>query len=234
MSRAYPTRARPSAWGGLVLPVRCPGCGRLDELVCPACRDGLLRGPLRRRVLVDGTPVVSSAGWRGPARGLVAAAKEQGRADVGAVLALALARAVASAGFDVARGSRRLLLVAPPARVGAVLRRADRPTDRLAADAARLLRAAGADVVATGRAVPRLAHTRRVRDQAGLDRAARAANVEGAFGLRRPLVPVATGRRDDVLVVDDVLTTGATLVEATRALHEAGLRVVGAAVVASA
>jgi len=185
-------------------------------------------------VLADGTPVVASAGWRGPARGLVAAAKEQGRADVGAVLALALARSAASAGFDVARGSRRLLLVAPPARVGAVLRRADRPTDRLAAECARLLRAAGADVVATGHAVPRLVHMRRVRDQAGLNRAERAANVEGAFGLRRPLVPVARGRRHDVLVVDDVLTTGATLLEATRALQAAGLRVVGAAVVASA
>ena len=234
MGRADPPRARPSGWGGLVLPAVCPGCGHLDEVVCPACRDRLLRGPLRRRLLPDGTPVVACAGWRGPARGLVAAAKEQGRADVGAVLALALARAVASAGFDVARGSRRLLLVAPPARLGAVLRRADRPTDRLAADAARLLRDAGADVVATGRVVPRLAHTRRVRDQAGLDRSARAANVEGAFGLRRPLVPVAAGRRDDVLVVDDVLTTGATLLEAVRVLQEAGLRVVGAAVVASA
>ena len=234
MGRADPSWARPSGWGGLVLPAVCPGCGRADEVVCPACRDRLLRGPLRRRVLADGTPVVASAGWRGPARGLVAAAKEQGRADVGAVLALALARAAASAGFDVARGSRRLLLVAPPARVGAVLRRADRPTDRLASEGARLLRAAGADVVATGHGVPRLVHTRRVRDQAGLDRAERAANVEGAFGLRRPLVPVVAGRRHDVLVVDDVLTTGATLAEATRALQAAGLRVVGAAVVASA
>jgi len=217
MGRADPSWAGPSGWGGLVLPAVCPGCGRADEVVCPACRDRLLRGPLRRRVLADGTPVVASAGWRGPARGLVAAA-----------------RARASAGFDVARGSRRLLLVAPPARVGAVLRRADRPTDRLAAEGARLLRAAGADVVATGHGVPRLVHTRRVRDQAGLDRAERAANVEGAFGLRRPLVPVVAGRRHDVLVVDDVLTTGATLAEATRALQAAGLRVVGAAVVASA
>jgi len=125
--------------------------------------------------------------------------------------------------------------VAPPARPGAVLRRGDRPTERLASDAARLLRASGADVVVVDPAVPRLVHTRRVLDQAGLDRAARAANVRGAFEVRRQRVlPGPPGRRPDLLVVDDVVTTGATLVEAARALRAAGLHVVGAAVVAAA
>lgn len=237
-------------WTGLVLPAGCPGCGAPDEVVCPSCRALLLHGPLRRRELPDGTPVVASAGWRGPARGLVGAAKEGGRADVGVVLARALARAVAAAGFDQppagphvqrevlgrgagqgpARRARRLVLVAPPSRPGAVLRRADRPTARLAGAAAVLLRTAGADVVAGGPGCPRLVHTRRVLDQAGLDRDARAANLAGALAVRGH--PRA-GPRCDVLVVDDVLTTGATLAEAARALRAAGLRVVGAAVVAA-
>lgn len=218
-------------WGGLVVPVVCPGCGRPDHVVCPGCRQRLLRGPPRRRLLPDGTPAVGSAGWRGPARGLVAAAKEQGRADVGQVMAFALARSVALAGFEAPRRSRTLVLVAPPARAGAVLRRADRPTDRLAEDAAAVLRAAGADVRARGASVPRLVLARRVRDQAGLDRAARAANIDGAFDVR-PRTAGSAGRQVDVLVVDDVLTTGATLVEAVRALRADGRRVVGAAVVA--
>jgi predicted amidophosphoribosyltransferase len=149
------------------------------------------------------------------------------------VLAVALARAVAVAGFEPPRRSATLALVAPPARSGTVLGRADRPTERLAREAASLLRCAGADVVADGPGVPRLVHTRRVRDQAGLDRAERAANLEGAFAVRRAVGP-SGGRRLDVLVVDDVLTTGATLAEAVRALRSAGLRVVGTAVVAAA
>jgi len=61
-----------------------------------------------------------------------------------------------------------------------------------------------------------------VRDtpsQTGLDRRARARNVAGAFRVRR-------GARipSRVWLVDDVVTTGATLREAARALRHAGAR----------
>jgi predicted amidophosphoribosyltransferase len=90
--------------------------------------------------------------------------------------------------------------------------------------AAVVLRAAGADVGVR----PLLRVVRRPADQAGLDAAARAANVAGRFGLR----PRATASRA-VVLVDDVLTTGATLREAQRALEDGGLAPIGAAVVAA-
>jgi predicted amidophosphoribosyltransferase len=68
-----------------------------------------------------------------------------------------------------------------------------------------------------------------VLDQSTLDAAARAANLAGAFVCVRPAAP---GDRP-VVVVDDVLTTGATAREAQRALEEAGHRVVGIATVAA-
>jgi predicted amidophosphoribosyltransferase len=74
---------------------------------------------------------------------------------------------------------------------------------------------------------PVLQHRRPVSDQAGLGAAARAANLAGAFGA----VGGLTGR--PVIVVDDVVTTGATLLEAARALATAGARVHGLAVVAA-
>lgn len=67
----------------------------------------------------------------------------------------------------------------------------------------------------------------RLRDtptQTRLDRRARQANVAGAFGSARPREIAA--RR--LLLVDDVATTGATLVEASRALRKAGARHVDA------
>ena len=62
---------------------------------------------------------------------------------------------------------------------------------------------------------------RRVREtppQVGRDRAARARNVEGAFAASRAVTGL------DLVLVDDVVTTGATAEAASRALREAGAR----------
>jgi ComF family protein len=56
--------------------------------------------------------------------------------------------------------------------------------------------------------------------QAGLDRAARQHNLRGAFRVPDPARPVLQGRH--VALVDDVMTTGATLREAAATLREAG------------
>jgi len=68
-----------------------------------------------------------------------------------------------------------------------------------------------------------LVPARAVRDQSGLTSVQRAANLHGAMRAT-PGPPVR------VVVVDDVVTTGATLVEAARALVAQGHHVVGAAV----
>ena len=64
--------------------------------------------------------------------------------------------------------------------------------------------------------------------QTELDAPARRANVRAAFRLRRP--ELIGGRH--VLLVDDILTTGATLSECARCLREGGAATVGALTVA--
>ena len=91
--------------------------------------------------------------------------------------------------------------------------------------ARRLERAWGVPVAADAllRAVPTL-------PQADLDAAARRRNVRDAFAVSRP--ERITGRH--VVLVDDVLTTGATAGECARSLYRAGAAAVGVLTVARA
>ncbi|MFB4313305.1 ComF family protein [Actinomadura sp. 21ATH] len=95
----------------------------------------------------------------------------------------------------------------------------------MAEAAAGRLRAAGAAVSV----LQALRQRRRVLDQAGLPVGRRAANLAGAL----EVLPSAAVAGRTVVLVDDVITTGATLAEAARALRAADARVAAAATVAA-
>jgi ComF family protein len=88
-------------------------------------------------------------------------------------------------------------------------------------------------LAALGRA-PYAAHVlvrhRRTPNQVGLDRQKREMNLKGAFAVPQAARAQIAGRR--ILLVDDVLTTGATAGEASRSLLEAGAGTVDVAVFA--
>lgn len=75
-----------------------------------------------------------------------------------------------------------------------------------------------------------LRRTRATRSQTHLDRTARWANVDGAFAVTAP--QSVDGRQ--ILLIDDVLTTGATLAAAAQTLRSAGATAVHAATLALA
>jgi predicted amidophosphoribosyltransferase len=64
--------------------------------------------------------------------------------------------------------------------------------------------------------------SRRVLDQSGLTKAQRISNMQGAFSLKSGVI-----LRGDAILIDDVVTTGATLREAARALNSQGFLAFG-------
>jgi predicted amidophosphoribosyltransferase len=170
----------------------------------------------------------------------VLAHKEQGRLALARPLGRVLAVAVADAWRAAVPGrtlpsaarrpSSRLLLVPVPSHPAVVRQRGHDPVLRLSQAAAARLRASGLDT----RVLPALRVAQRPADQAGLDAVARFRNVEGRFAARGgPARAVRAARLLEVVLVDDVVTTGATLREAQRALEVAGVVPIGAAAVAA-
>jgi predicted amidophosphoribosyltransferase len=167
----------------------------------------------------------SAAAYDGLTKSMVVAHKER------RVLALRrpLARMLATGAAAAASRGVPLVLVPVPSRPGSARARGHDPTDALCRDAARLLRRQGYDATRTRLLVSRGA----VADQAGLDAAARAANLAGSMFCPTARLRRVAGRRVQLVVCDDVLTTGATAREAQRALEAVGLEVVGIATVAA-
>lgn len=150
------------------------------------------------------------------ARRVLLAYKDGGRTDAASALAPALRAAVVAA--LAARPS--------PSPPGRPVRLATIPSTRLA------YRRRGYHPVelVLARAGLRAAHplriVRQTEDQAGLGLSARAENRRGSLRSN------ARAAGSDWLLIDDILTTGATLLEAERAIRAGGGRVLGAAVIA--
>ncbi len=197
----------------LVLPERCAGCSAPGRILCGPCLRSLT--PLPSRVVVGEGALDVWAGlpFAGTAASVLRAVKRDARPRLARYLAPALAAALRelARSSDAPRGT--LVVVPVPSSRASLRARGFRVVDLVA-------RRAGV------RPRQLLALNRSVRDQRGLGRTERLENLRGGMIARR-----AEGRH--VVIVDDVVTTGATLIEAARALRSAGAVVVGAAVIAA-
>jgi predicted amidophosphoribosyltransferase len=219
----------------LFLPAACAGCGA-DRVplrygaceLCAAALESLTPFPTAPTPPPPGMPRCVAVGpYAGELRGALLAYKERGRhrlaRPLGALLATSVTR-LAPKGAPV-------FLVPIPSTAAAARERYGDHMTRLAAHAVRRLRAAGWDAYLTHllRASPR-------PDSASLSVAERAAAAESSLRIR----PARIGKfsrgksgKGTLVVVDDIVTTGATLAAAATRLEEANMQVSGAAVLAA-
>jgi predicted amidophosphoribosyltransferase len=214
----------------LVWGTQCAGCARPGRQLC--CRCGHLlatSSPVSR--IVDGTDgalgCIAGATYDGLVARLVPAWKNDGRTGLTDPLTGRLSAALAQTSTE----GEEVFLVPVPSRPDSLVRRGFSPPLLLARTLRRrhrrrrTLLAVGALVAPAGPA-----------DQIGLGRLERRRNLAGTLqsgdALLLAELRAAARRRASILLVDDVVTTGATLTEAARALATAGVTVSGAVVVA--
>ncbi|WP_345596505.1 ComF family protein [Streptomyces marokkonensis] len=213
----------------LVLPAECGGCGRARSVLCPRCRTALNGGAPRRVRPVpepSGLPVVHAAArYADEVRAALLAHKERGVLALAAPLGAALAGAVRAGlreagtgvgGLGPVRGRGPVLLVPVPSARRAVRTRGHDPARRIALAAAGELRRTGT----SARVLAVLRQRYAVADQSGLGARQRLDNLAGALAV------VPGGGRllcggGPVVLVDDLMTTGASLTEAARAVRAA-------------
>lgn len=210
----------------LVLGRCCLVCQAIGPQMCKPCLDGL-RSPARRVPLSGALPVtVAAVAYAGAAQRMVLAYKEDGHRSLATPLGVLLADAV-----DAVLAPWRALtctLIPIPSH-----RRPRRGFDALAA----VVRHAQRELLLRGvqaKLAARLRHDVDYEPAKTLTRAERQRQLAGAFVARPLALDERAGSADPVIVVDDVITTGATVTEAVRALRQAGIAVHAIAAVAAA
>jgi ComF family protein len=225
------------------LPV-CPDC--LAEIepvqgrVCSVCGervlssyafsdpDGLMRCPVCRRIERSFERAVAYGSYDGGLRELIHLLKYNGVRPAAGVLGRMLAEAIAE--LEPEFGDDPVLVIPVPLYKGKRRERGFNQAEVVTRAALKILaKAKNAGHESRLQLVPDLLQRiRDTRSQIGLTSHQRRENMRGAFAV--PRAAEVTGR--DVLIVDDVYTTGTTVSECARVLRRAGARRVWVATVA--
>lgn len=189
----------------LLFPTRCYGCHAIGLSICSKCRREW--HPHFYTTHVHGIKVHSAIMYTPTASRIILAAKENGLKGADQLIVDAIVHVLEKANFDL----YNVRLVPIPSSVPNRRRRGR----SFIPDICKQISAITSIPV-----IPALTINRHVKDQSSLSAKARLTNMRGAFSISADTYP-----RGDLILIDDVVTTGATVSEAVRALNSHGFHV---------
>lgn len=204
--------------GELVFPSRCIGCSQLGISICSICRKCWHPHIYRRELKVLGKsyPVISSIQYSPIASRVLLSAKEANQSAADHLLIAAITHSLRFFIKNYGAGD----LVPIPSRKSATRKRGRNFMSEIAGSVANNGSCKVLDI---------LQHVRAVKDQSQLNSQQRTSNIAGALSASLNAAQCdLPGNIRPQIIVDDLITTGATLVEAIRALRTAGFPVLGA------
>jgi predicted amidophosphoribosyltransferase len=196
----------------LLFPTRCFGCRELGYSICSKCRK--FWNPHLYQSQFSNLAVYSAIPYSPVAKNILLAAKEQGIKSADQLVRSAVRESLQ----EVFQKYSSCALVPIPSGRSANRRRGREFINEIAISVARDFGVA---------ALPLLEHQRIVRDQSKLNIAGRRENLAMALSIRSEFLGNYSGEK--VVILDDLVTTGATINEANRALTRGGFVVQAAA-----
>ena len=191
----------------LIFPTRCYSCNRLGLSICTQCRREWI--PHYYKTHLQHLKVHSALLYTPTASKILLAAKENSIQGADDLLISAITHVLHKAKLD----SHYFQLVPIPSSKSSQRRRG---RSFIVDITKKISKEVGLPINDC------LQLTRRVADQSGLTRDQRKTNLEGAFSVKPGAI-----LRGDLILIDDVVTTGATLSEAARALNSQGFHAIG-------
>lgn len=201
-----------SALSDLINPPKCICCKKYGKDICDECVIPWQAQAIETRL--SAIPFSTVVKYDQFATPVILAAKEFGSQRAITLLTTALDTALR----DALRGSwRELMLINIPSRPAANRKRGRDHSLELVRRLVNLNKCS--DRTISHMQIFR--HNRRVKDQANLDVRARYDNLHNSLSVKPELLPWLAGK--DFIIVDDVVTSGATATEAIRALQQVGI-----------
>jgi predicted amidophosphoribosyltransferase len=196
----------------LLFPVRCYGCRDLGFAICSNCRKHW--NPHIYQSQIADLPVYSAIPYSAVARNILLAAKEESQKSADQLIIRALSKSLET----LFKNIPGCAIVPIPSQPSANRRRG---RDFVSEISISVARECGVAIL------PMLHHQRVIRDQSKLNIAARRENLAMALAIKSEYA--GNYPAEKVVILDDLITTGATIKEAIRALTKGGFLVQAAA-----